>query len=41
MKKIYQINIILLCVMKLFSIKIPLVEKNDPLLEILIQNIKN
>ena len=41
MKKIYLISIILLCAMELFSIKLPLIEKNDPLLEILIQTIKN
>ena len=41
MKKIYQISIILLRAMELFSIKLPLIKKNDPLLEILIENIKN
>ncbi|MFW9878231.1 MAG: coenzyme F420-0:L-glutamate ligase [Candidatus Thorarchaeota archaeon] len=41
MKKIYQISIILLCVMELFSIKLPLIKKNDPLLDIIIQNIKD
>ncbi len=41
MKKIYQISVILLCAMEIFSIKLPLIKKNDPILEILIQNIKN
>ncbi|MFX1417579.1 MAG: coenzyme F420-0:L-glutamate ligase [Promethearchaeota archaeon] len=41
MKKIYQISSILLCAMELFSIKLPLIKKNDPLLEIIIQNIKD
>ena len=41
MKKIYQISIILLRAMELFSIKLPLIKKNDHLLEILIENIKN
>ncbi|MFX0000997.1 MAG: coenzyme F420-0:L-glutamate ligase [Candidatus Hodarchaeota archaeon] len=41
MKKIYQISIILLCAMELISINLPLIKKNDRLLEIIIQNIKN
>ena len=41
MKKIYQISIILLCAMEIFSIKLPLIKKNDPLLEIIIRNIKD
>jgi coenzyme F420-0:L-glutamate ligase len=39
MKKIYQISIILLCVMELFSIKLPLIKKNDPLLDIILNSI--
>ena len=41
MKKIYQISIILLCAMELFSIKLPLIRKHDNLLEIIIQTIKD
>ena len=41
MKKIYQISIILLCAMELFSIKLPLIKKNDPLLQIIIKTIKD
>ena len=41
MKKIYQISIILLCAMELYSIKLPLIKKNDPLLEIIIETIKS
>jgi len=41
MKKIYQISIILLTAMELFSIRLPLIKKNDPLLEIIIQTIKD
>ena len=41
MKKIYQISSILLRAMELFSIKLPLIKKNDPLLKIIIQNIKD
>jgi len=41
MKKIYQISIILLCAMELFSIKLPLIKKHDNLLEIIIQTIKD
>ncbi|MCK4369982.1 MAG: coenzyme F420-0:L-glutamate ligase, partial [Candidatus Lokiarchaeota archaeon] len=41
MKKIYQISIILLCYMELFSIRFPIIKKNDPLLEIIVQNIKD
>ncbi|MFX1389807.1 MAG: coenzyme F420-0:L-glutamate ligase [Promethearchaeota archaeon] len=40
MKNIYQISIILLFAMELFSIKLPLIKKNDPLLKILVQTIK-
>ncbi|MFW9971591.1 MAG: coenzyme F420-0:L-glutamate ligase [Candidatus Odinarchaeota archaeon] len=41
MKKIYQISIILSCAMELFSIRLPLIKKNDPLLEIIIRTIKD
>ena len=41
MKKIYQISIILLSAMELFSIKLPLIKKNDLLLKIIIQSIKD
>ncbi|MFX1596698.1 MAG: coenzyme F420-0:L-glutamate ligase [Promethearchaeota archaeon] len=41
MKKIYQISSILLFAMELFSIKLPLIKKHDPLLEIIIQTIKD
>jgi len=41
MKKIYQISIILLRAMELFSIRLPLIKKNDPLLEIVIKNIRD
>jgi len=41
MKKIYQISIILLTAMELFSIRLPLIKKNDPLLQIIIQTIKD
>ena len=41
MKKIYQISIIPLFAMELFSIKLPLIKKNDPLLEIIVRSIKN
>lgn len=41
MKKIYQISIILLRAMELFSIRLPLIKKNDPLLEIIIKNIRD
>ncbi|MFX0105734.1 MAG: coenzyme F420-0:L-glutamate ligase [Candidatus Hodarchaeota archaeon] len=41
MKKIYQISIILLCAMELFSIRLPLIKKHDNLLEIIIQTIKD
>lgn len=40
-KKIYQISIILLSAMELFSIKLPLIKNNDPLLEIINNNIKD
>ncbi len=41
MKKIYQISSILLSAMELFSIKLPLIKKHDPLLNIIIQTIKD
>ncbi len=41
MKKIYQISIILLTAMELFSIRLPLIKKNDPLLQIIIQTVKD
>jgi coenzyme F420-0:L-glutamate ligase len=41
MKKIYQISTILLSAMELFSLKLPLIKKNDPLLEIIIKTIKS
>lgn len=41
MKKIYQISIILLCAMELFSIRLPLIKKHDNLLEIIIHTIKD
>jgi coenzyme F420-0:L-glutamate ligase/coenzyme F420-1:gamma-L-glutamate ligase len=40
MKKIYQISTILLSAMELFSIRLPLIKKNDPLLKIIINSIK-
>ena len=41
MKKIYQISIILSCAMELFSIRLPLIKKNDLLLPIIIKTIKD
>ncbi|MFW9827403.1 MAG: coenzyme F420-0:L-glutamate ligase [Candidatus Thorarchaeota archaeon] len=41
MKKIYQISTILLSAMELFALKLPLIKKNDPLLEIIIKTIKS
>lgn len=41
MKKIYQISLILLSTMKLFSLKLPIIKKNDPLLDILVSHIKD
>ena len=41
MKKIYQISLILLSTMKLFSMKLPIIKKNDPLLDILVSHIKD
>ena len=37
----FKISIILLCAMELFSIKLPLIKKNDPLLQIIIKTIKD
>jgi len=40
LKKVYQISLIFFNILELFALKLPLIKKGDPLLEIIISELK-